>query len=38
MRTQGTHHLIVVAANSGRPVGVVSTLDVAQVLGVTPPR
>lgn len=37
MRVLGAHHLIVVAANSGRPVGVISTLDVAQTLGVAPP-
>ena len=38
MRTARTHHLIVVASNSGRPVGVVSTLDIAQVLTVEPAR
>jgi CBS domain-containing protein len=27
-----THHLVVVAEGSGRPVGVLSTLDVAQAL------
>jgi len=36
MREERAHHLLVVAANSGRPVGVVSTLDIAQVLGVAP--
>jgi CBS domain-containing protein len=32
MRAGRSHHLIVVAPNSGRPVGVVSTLDIAQAL------
>lgn len=37
MRTLGAHHLIVVANDSGRPVGVISTLDIAQALGDAPP-
>lgn len=36
MREARAHHLIVVAPNSGRPVGVISTLDIAQVVTVRP--
>lgn len=36
MREAQAHHLLVVAPGSGRPVGVVSTLDIAQVLAVAP--
>jgi CBS domain-containing protein len=36
MRELRAHHLIVVAPNSGRPVGVISTLDIAQVVTVRP--
>ena len=36
MREVRAHHLIVVAPNSGRPVGVISTLDIAQVVTVRP--
>lgn len=36
MREERADHLLVVAAHSGRPVGVVSTLDIAQVLAVAP--
>ncbi len=36
MREERAHHLLVVATNSGRPVGIVSTLDVAQALAVAP--
>lgn len=36
MREERVHHLLVVAAHSGRPVGIVSTLDIAQVLAVAP--
>lgn len=36
MRERRAHHLLVVAVNSGRPVGVVSTIDVAQALAVAP--
>jgi len=32
MRESRAHHLVVVAEGSGRPVGVISTLDVAQAL------
>jgi CBS domain-containing protein len=32
MRESRAHHLVVVAEGSGRPVGVLSTLDVAQAL------
>lgn len=32
MREHGTGHLVVIAPNDGRPVGVVSTLDVAGAL------
>ena len=32
MRERRVHHLVVVAEGSGRPVGVLSTLDVAQAL------
>ena len=36
MRDERTRHLIVVAPNSGRPVGVLSTLDIIQVVTVQP--
>jgi CBS domain-containing protein len=36
MREARAHHLIVVAPNSGRPVGVISTLDIAQVVSERP--
>jgi CBS domain-containing protein len=43
MREYGTSHILVVAAEDNRPLGVLSTLDVAAVLAgmptpVTPPR
>lgn len=36
MRTRGVGHLLVRDAHSGRPVGVVSTLDLAGLLAATP--
>ena len=36
MRDGRARHLIVVAPNSGRPVGVVSTLDIAEAIAVDP--
>jgi CBS domain-containing protein len=38
MRAYGTSHLVVVAADDNRPIGVISTLDIAAVLaGLTAP-
>jgi CBS domain-containing protein len=38
MRAYGTSHLVVVAADDNRPLGVISTLDIAAVLaGLTAP-
>jgi CBS domain-containing protein len=36
MREYDTHHLIVLAAGSERPVGIVSTLDIADVVAELP--
>jgi hypothetical protein len=36
MREHDTHHLIVPAPGSARPVGIVSTLDIADVFAELP--
>jgi CBS domain-containing protein len=36
MRTYDTHHLIVVARGSDRPIGILSTLDIADVIAELP--